>query len=149
MPEPDPSHIMQIGMGFFGSKALLSAVELGVFTALARKQMTASEMALALALHSRAVPDYPDALVALRLLDREGSGPDAVYRNTPDTALFLDRESPAYIGGILEMANARLFRFWGISRRASARVRPRTRRSIPARRSSPSSTPRLRASSSS
>ena len=112
MPQPDPSHIMQIGMGFFGSKALLSAVELGVFTVLARHPSTAGEMARELGLHPRAVPDFPDALVALRLLERDGNGPDAVYRNTPDTALFLDKNSPAYIGGILEMANARLFRFW-------------------------------------
>jgi hypothetical protein len=34
MPELDPSHVMQVGMGFFASKALLSAVELGLFTAL-------------------------------------------------------------------------------------------------------------------
>src|SRR5207244_13053838 len=35
------------------------------------------------------------------------------YRNTRETAVFLDKASPAYIGGILEMANARLYRFWG------------------------------------
>jgi hypothetical protein len=28
----DPAHIMQVGMGFCGSKTLLSAVELGLFT---------------------------------------------------------------------------------------------------------------------
>ncbi len=112
MAQPDPSHIMQIGMGFFGSKALLSAVELGLFTALARREMTGGDLAAALGLHPRAVPDFPDALVALRLLDRTGEGRDAVYRNTPDTALFLDKASPAYIGGILEMANDRLYRFW-------------------------------------
>jgi hypothetical protein len=109
----DPAHIMQVGMGFWASKALLSAVELEVFTVLARAPLTAQGIAEALQLHPRAVPDFPDTLVALRLLAREGNGPGAVYSNTPDTAVFLDKKSPAYIGGILEMANARLYRFWG------------------------------------
>src|SRR5439155_19847531 len=63
--------------------------------------------------NTRAIPDFPDALVALELLDRDGEGSDALYRNTPATAVFLDKASPAYIGGILEMSNARLYRFWG------------------------------------
>lgn len=109
----DPSHIMQVGMGFFASKTLLSAVELGLFTRLARQPMTAEEIAASLQLHPRAVPDFPDALVALRFLERDGDGRDARYANTPEAALFLDRDSPGYIGGILEMANARLYRFWG------------------------------------
>jgi len=109
----DPSHIMQVGMGFWASKTLLSAVELELFTVLARGPLTAQGIAEALALHPRAVPDFPDTLVALRLLGREGNGAAAVYSNTPDSSLFLDKKSPAYIGGILEMANARLYRFWG------------------------------------
>jgi hypothetical protein len=56
MPKLDPSHIMQVGMGFFASKALLSAVELGLFTELAKREMTASEIANALDLNERAVP---------------------------------------------------------------------------------------------
>jgi hypothetical protein len=64
-------------------------------------------------LNARAIPDFPDALVALGLLDREGEGSDAPYRNTEATAVFLDKAGPAYIGGILEMANARLYPFWG------------------------------------
>jgi hypothetical protein len=109
----DPSHIMQVGMGFWASKTLLSAVELELFTALGSDAMSASQIAETLGLHPRAVPDFPDALVALGLLDRDGEGSDARYRNTDATAVFLDKASPAYIGGILEMSNARLYRFWG------------------------------------
>ena len=109
----DPSHIMQVGMGFWASKALLSAVELELFTKLGSDRMTGAQMAEALGLHSRAIPDFPDALVALDLLVREGDGGDALYRNSQTTAAFLDKTSPAYIGGILEMSNARLYRFWG------------------------------------
>lgn len=108
----DPSYIMQVGMGFFASKTLLSAVELGLFTKLAQQPMTGDEIAAALQLNPRAVPDFPDALVALKFLYREGDSPEARYSNTPECALFLDRNSPGYIGGILEMANARLYRFW-------------------------------------
>src|SRR4051794_29446259 len=108
----DPSHIMQVGMGFWASKTLLSAVELQLFTALAEAPLTAPGIAAVLKLHPRAVPDFPDALVALRLLDREGNGPEAVYSNTPETARFLDQKSPDYIGGFLEMANGRLYSFW-------------------------------------
>jgi hypothetical protein len=109
----DPSQIMQVGMGFFASKTLLSAVELELFTKLGNDQMTGSQIAGTLELHPRAIPDFPDALVALELLEREGEGSDALYRNTQTTAVFLDKTSPAYIGGILEMSNARLYRFWG------------------------------------
>jgi hypothetical protein len=109
----DPSHIMQIGTGFMASKTLLSAVELELFTRLGGDAMTGAEIAEQLGLDARAVPDFPDALVALGLLDREGEGGDARYRNTDATAAFLDRSSPTYVGGILEMANARLYPFWG------------------------------------
>ena len=45
-------------------------------------------------------------------LRRDGDGADGRYGNTPETAAFLDRRSPAYIGGMLEMFNSRLFGFW-------------------------------------
>jgi hypothetical protein len=109
----DPSQIMQVGMGFMGSKTLLSAVELDLFTTLGADALTGQQLAERLGLDRRAVPDFPDALVALGLLDRDGEGSDARYGNTAATATFLDRTSKAYIGGILEMSNARLYRFWG------------------------------------
>lgn len=108
----NPGHILQIGMAFFASKCLLSAVELDLFTRLGDKALTAEELRKLLDLHPRAVPDFPDALVALGLLARDGDGPDARYRNTPECAHFLDRTKPSYIGGILEMANNRLYPFW-------------------------------------
>jgi precorrin-6B methylase 2 len=109
----DPSHIMQVGMGFWASKTLLSAVELELFTNLGGEAMTGAQIADALGLHARAIPDFPDSLVALELLDREGEGSGARYRNTEASAAFLDKASPTYIGGILEMCNARLYEFWG------------------------------------
>ncbi len=107
-----PTPILQTGMGFFASKALLSAVELGLFTELGDEPRTGAELERALGLHPRATYDFLDTLVALGMLDRDGDGEDARYANTPATALYLDRSSPRYVGGILEMANARLYRFW-------------------------------------
>jgi hypothetical protein len=107
-----PDHIMQVGMGFWGSKVLLSAVELGVFTHLGDGPKTARELENAMALHPRGTADFLDALVALGFLSCDGRGTTRLYRNTPDAAIFLDRNSPRYLGGILEMANARLYRFW-------------------------------------
>lgn len=108
----DPTHIMQTATAFWASKVLLTAVGLGLFTALAERPATAEELGTALGLHPRGTYDFFDALVALKFLDREGDGPAGVYRNTPETAAFLNRKSPAYIGGIAEMLNSRLFGFW-------------------------------------
>jgi hypothetical protein len=113
MTQRDPGRLMQIGMGFWPAKTLLSAVELGVFTALSDKALTARQLQHELGLHPRGVADLLDTLVALEVLARDGEGDAAQYRNTDDAAHFLDRSSTAYIGGFLEMANARLYRFWG------------------------------------
>jgi SAM-dependent methyltransferase len=111
--ELDPSQIMHVGAGFWASKTLLSAVELELFSELGAGSMTGEEIGGRLGLHPRAVYDFLDTLVALRFLERHGDGSDGQYRNTAETEAFLDKRSPTYIGGILEMFNARLYRFWG------------------------------------
>jgi len=108
-----PQRILEVGIGFWPAKVLLSAVELGLFSALGASSRTAEELRVILGLDPRAVPDFPDALVALGFLERDGLGAAARYRNTPESAAFLDRRSPRYVGGFLEMANARLYPFWG------------------------------------
>ncbi len=109
---PTPAHIMQVGMGFWASKTLLAAVKLDLFSTLHDRSLTGHEIGRRLGLHERAIWDFLDALVSLHLLEREGTGPRARYRNTSETACFLDRVSPAYLGGILEMANDRLYDAW-------------------------------------
>ena len=104
-----PDGIMQLGLGFWSAKTLLSAVELGLFSELAGGAATAEALQRRLGLHPRAACDFLDALVALGMLERE----DGLYRNTGATDLYLDRAKPTYLGGMLEMANARLYRFWG------------------------------------
>jgi hypothetical protein len=104
---------MEVGMGFWPAKVLLSAIELGLFTELGNGPKTGAELRGALGLHTRADPDFFDTLVALSFLERDGEGTEAKYRNTAETAAFLDRNSPEFMGGFLEMANARLYRYWG------------------------------------
>ena len=106
---PTPDKIMELGMGFWGSKALLSGVELGLFTELAREPIDAKTLQERLGLHPRSALDFFDALVALGMLQRK----DGLYSNTPETDLYLDRAKPTYIGGWFEMVNKRLYRFWG------------------------------------
>jgi hypothetical protein len=104
-----PDQIMQVGLGFWASKTLLTAVELELFTELAKHPEDAEALRTRLGLHVRSARDFFDALVALGFLERRG----ATYSNTPASGLFLDKRKPSYIGGVLEMANHRLYGFWG------------------------------------
>lgn len=105
----DPSRIVQLGVGFWGPKVLLSAVELGLFTELGKGALDAETLRTRLKLHPRSARDFFDSLVALGMLERN----DGRYANTPETAHFLDRSKPDYIGGLIEMCNHRLYGFWG------------------------------------
>jgi precorrin-6B methylase 2 len=106
--EPTPEKIMQIGLGFWASKTLLSAVEMEVFTELAKHPEDLKALQGRLGLHPRSARDFLDALVALGFLERI----DGRYYNTPETDRYLDKRKASYIGGILEMSNRRLFGFW-------------------------------------
>ena len=107
-----PEHIMQLGMGFWASKILLTAVNLGIFTELTLCPLTAEEIRSRKGLHKRGLYDFLDSLVALGFLKREGLNEEAYYSNTDESDLFLDKRKPSYIGGMLEMANNRLFKYW-------------------------------------
>jgi len=105
----NPERILQTGLAFWPSKTLLSAIEMGLFSELARGPETFDTLKERLGLHPRSARDFFDTLVALGFLQRTGDR----YANTPETDLFLDRKKPSYVGGILEMANHRLYPFWG------------------------------------
>jgi O-methyltransferase domain/Dimerisation domain len=111
MGGPAPDAIMQLGTAFWGSKTLLSAVELKVFAVLSEAgTLDVEELRERLDLHPRSARDFFDALVALGMLHRDDNGR---YSNTPETDHFLDPAKPTYVGGMLEMWNARLYGFWG------------------------------------
>jgi hypothetical protein len=103
--------ILDIGFAFWKSKALLCAVELGLFTELGEDRLEWQALAARLGLHLRGACDFFDALVALQLLDRHADGR---YANRPDCAAYLDRNNPSYIGGALEHLNARLYPSWAL-----------------------------------
>jgi Dimerisation domain/O-methyltransferase domain len=106
-----PDAIMQLGLAFWGSKALLSAIELKLFHVLCESgPLGSGELRERLGLHPRSARDFFDALLALDMLERDDEGR---YSNTAATELFLDPAKPSYMGGILEMANSRLYQFWG------------------------------------
>ena len=103
-----PDAILQLGSGFFGSRVLLTALGLGLFTELAHGPLTYEALRRRLRLHPRAARDFFDALVALKMIDRH----DEQYCNTPAASRYLDRTKDTYIGAWLEMADRRLFRIW-------------------------------------
>ena len=72
----DPSHIMQIGMGFWASKTLLTAVKLELFTRLAVRPLSAKEIKFEICLHERGLYDFLDTLVALGFLQKSGNKQD-------------------------------------------------------------------------
>ncbi len=104
-----PDHITQIGKAFRASKALFSAVELGVFTALASGPRDLAALQAEIGIAERGARDFFDSLVALKLLQRDE---DERYRNTPESDHYLDREKPTYIGGELDHFNKRGYPHW-------------------------------------
>lgn len=115
-----PTPIIDLAVAFWGSKTLLSAVELDLFTVLAPGPLHRDALTARLGLHPRAARDFLDALVALGMLERTGD----TYANTPATAAFLVRGQPGYVGDYLAMVNSRLYPFWGALTEALRTGRP-------------------------
>jgi hypothetical protein len=74
----DPARILDAGFGFWSSKVLLTAIELEVFTVLNGNRMTGEELGNKLGLHPRGIWDFFDTLVALKFLERDGNGREAL-----------------------------------------------------------------------
>jgi O-methyltransferase domain/Dimerisation domain len=116
-----PDRIVELGYAFWGARVLHTAVELGVFTELARGPLDVDALRVRVGLHPRGARDFFDALVALRMLQRT----DGLYSNTPETDLFLDRTKPSNIGGLLQLAGA-IYMNWGSLTRALQTGEPQT-----------------------
>jgi len=107
-----PARILETATAFWPAKVLLSAIELGLFTRLVGAPLDNARLAGELGIRADRSADFFDALVAMGFLERDGNGAGALYRNTPETDLFLDKNKPSYTGGLPEMLNARLYGFW-------------------------------------
>jgi O-methyltransferase/methyltransferase family protein len=106
-----PDRIVKLGLAFRAAKALLSAVELGVFTALAESPLDLDTLRKRVGIDERGARDFFDALVALGMLERDESGR---YANTLETDLYLDRQKPTYIGGELDHFNTYVYPHWNL-----------------------------------
>jgi SAM-dependent methyltransferase len=104
-----PDRIIALGHAFRGSKTLLSAAELGVFTALAEGPLDGEQLTQRLGIAERGARDFFDALVALGMLRR---GDEGRYSNGPEADLYLDRRKPTYIGGELEHYSRYVYPHW-------------------------------------
>lgn len=113
--QPNPENILKIGSSFMACKVLLAAVDFQVFTKLAAhpdQSARALKSQLNLKCTDRHFFDFLDTLTGFGFLTRHGILEDALYSNSLDTDVFLDKNKPSYIGGILEMMNKRLYGFW-------------------------------------
>ena len=102
-----PDDIMEIATGFQKSRVLLSAFELGLFTALGDAALASAEVAEKIAADPRATDRLMNALVAIGLLHKEGER----FRNAPLAERFLVKGKPGYMGGLAHSAN--LWHRWG------------------------------------
>src|SRR5215467_7391490 len=94
MADRSPVRIFDTIQGYQRAYALNAAIELDLFSAIARGKHTAAEIARATNASERGVRILCDAMVVMGFLTKSGKN----YALTPDTAFFLDRESPAYLG---------------------------------------------------
>jgi 2-polyprenyl-3-methyl-5-hydroxy-6-metoxy-1,4-benzoquinol methylase len=91
---PNPVQIFNTIQGYQRAFALKAAVDLDLFTAIAKGGRTAAEIAKTCDAAERGVRMLSDALVVMGFLTKTGNN----YSLTPDTAFFLDSRSPAYFG---------------------------------------------------
>jgi hypothetical protein len=96
--------------GFPHSQTPLSAVEIDIFGAFAERPLDLIALRRRLDLHEPAVRDFFDALVAIGLFRHDDA---ERHSNSGEADHVLYPIEPGYIGGIVEMFNARLNRFWG------------------------------------
>jgi hypothetical protein len=101
--------ILELGYAFRGAKALMSAVELGVFTALADGPLNCETLAGRLGLARRGARDFFDALVAMGLVERDT---EDKYANAAVCDRYLDARKPDFVGGLIENLGAREYAMW-------------------------------------
>jgi ubiquinone/menaquinone biosynthesis C-methylase UbiE len=92
---PSPQLFFETVTAFHNTEALKAAIQLEVFTAIGEGKHTAAAISERCQASERGTRILCDALVIMNFLTKQGSS----YNLTQDSAIFLDRKSPAYIGG--------------------------------------------------
>ena len=100
--EPNPGLIFNTLNAHQQSAALRGAIELDLFTAIAKGHRTASSLAQQCQADARAMRILCDYLVVHGFLAKTIDE----YHLTPTAAVFLDRDSPKYIGSIARFVNS-------------------------------------------
>jgi hypothetical protein len=119
----DLEGILELGYAFRGAKVLMSAVELGVVTALAEGPLDCADLRRRVGVAERCARDFFDALVALGVLTRDEAGQ---YTSAPVADRCLNAHRPGYIGGLIENLNFREYAQWGTLTEALRTGRPQT-----------------------
>ncbi|HZN10686.1 MAG TPA: class I SAM-dependent methyltransferase [Blastocatellia bacterium] len=96
--QPSPAQFFDTVNSHTRTAALKAAVDLGLFSAVGEGGATAAELAERCGAAKRGVRILSDFLAMLGFLTKA----DGRYALTPDSAVFLDRRSPVYLGGALE-----------------------------------------------
>lgn len=94
---PSPELFFNTVNAYQRTEALRAAVELDLFSHVAAGHQTPTRLAAACAADSRGVRILADYLTVVGFLNKC----DDRYELTPDAKAFLDRRSPAYLGGTL------------------------------------------------
>jgi hypothetical protein len=106
-----PDRILDIGLGFWPSKGLLSAIELDVFSQLSSDPLELGTLAGRIDILEDGAQHLTDALVAIERLNCDADGR---YVDPAETALSHDYGSPPYVGGRSdEHAKRPIYRPWG------------------------------------
>jgi 2-polyprenyl-3-methyl-5-hydroxy-6-metoxy-1,4-benzoquinol methylase len=96
--QPSPQLFFQTVSSYQRTEALKAAIELEVFTAIGEGNTSASQVAQRCKTSERGMRILCDFLCIMGFLNKDESS----YSLTQDSAVFLDRRSPAYLGGATE-----------------------------------------------
>jgi 2-polyprenyl-3-methyl-5-hydroxy-6-metoxy-1,4-benzoquinol methylase len=96
--QPSPQLFFQAINAYQQTEALKAAIELEIFTAIGEGNATASDIAKRCSASERGTRILCDFLCIMHFLVKDGNS----YSLTPDSAMFLDKRSPAYLGGAIE-----------------------------------------------
>lgn len=99
---PSPQLFFETMTAYQKTGALKAAIDLGLFTAIGGTPATAAEISARCQCPERGIRILSDSLTIFGFLTKDG----ACYALTPDSAVFLDRNSPAYLGAAADFFSA-------------------------------------------